>query len=116
MTDLSFTVPMVAPSVNHYVKHTRQGRHYVTAEALAFKKFVAIEARRRTVVAKLYQVDIKVFLGPKQKGDVDNFGKVCLDSLVDAGVITSDAKVMALSLSKDRDVTNPRTEFRVRAL
>lgn len=116
MTDLSFSVPMVAPSVNHYVRHNRNGRHYVTAEAKTFKQMVAIEARGRIVVAKLFQVDVKVFLGNDQRGDVDNFGKVCLDALVDAGVIFSDAKVMALSLSKDRDRTNPRTEFRVRAL
>jgi Holliday junction resolvase RusA-like endonuclease len=68
------------------------------------------------VAGKRYQVDVVIYLAAGQKGDVDNFGKVVLDSLKDAKVIKSDAWVQALSLKKERDAENPRTEFRVRTI
>lgn len=113
---ISFTVPLVPPSVNHYVKHTRKGRHYVTKEAVAFKEAVAIISRRRSIVAQQYQVFIGVYLGKGMRGDIDNYLKVALDSLVSAGVIDSDANVTALSISKSRDKENPRTEFTIEAI
>ncbi len=113
--EVTFTVPLVAPSVNHYVKHTRSGHHYVTNEAQAFKEAVALCERRQYVAAKEYEVEVKVFLGRKQKGDLDNFGKVCLDSLVAANVIHTDSAVTRLVMEKGRDAKNPRTEFMVRA-
>jgi Holliday junction resolvase RusA-like endonuclease len=43
--DVEICVSLVPPSVNRYVRHTRSGRHYVTAEALAFKEAVGLFAR-----------------------------------------------------------------------
>src|SRR5579885_1867509 len=54
----AITVPLVAPSCNHYVKHTRKGRHYVTSEATAFKEALRLYARRQTVRGKAYKVEI----------------------------------------------------------
>jgi len=110
-----FTVPLVAPSVNHYVKHTRNGRHYVTNEAKAFKDAVAICARRQYLAAAAYEVEIHVFLGARQRGDIDNFAKCVLDGLVQADVIGSDSAVTRLIMEKSRDAKNPRTEITVRA-
>jgi Holliday junction resolvase RusA-like endonuclease len=59
--------------------------------------------------AKAIEVDITVFLGMRGKGDVDNFPKVVLDGLVDAGVIRTDARVSDLHVHKRRDQINPRT-------
>ena len=113
---VSFTVPLVPPTVNHYVKHTRNGRHYVTAQAKAFKAAVGLLARERraSVDARWYEVEAHIFLGAGQKGDADNFGKVLLDSLQEAGVIRSDAAVTDLILRKRRDRNAPRTEICVR--
>lgn len=116
MTDLSFTVPLTPPSVNRYVRHTRSGRHYVSKEALAFKQAVAIFAKGRSVEAKLYQLDIHIFYGKGERGDLDNRAKCVLDGLQDAGVIKTDSAVAALNMGKHRDEHNPRTEIRVRAL
>lgn len=110
---VSFTVPLVPPSVNHYVKHTRSGRHYVTKEAKAFKEAVAIFARGKSAIAKRYEVEIAIFLAKRQRGDGDNFAKCVLDSLVSAGVIHSDAAVKKVSITKDRDWKNPRTEITI---
>jgi crossover junction endodeoxyribonuclease RusA len=111
---IAFTVPLVPPSVNHYVKHTRDGRHYVTNEAKSFKSAVRLFSRGRVVTAKKYEVEFTVYLGFKQRGDTDNFAKMVLDSLKDAGVIHSDAAVKRCIASVDRDRKNPRTEIKVK--
>lgn len=113
---MTFTVPLVPPSVNHYVKHTRTGRHYVTKEAKAFKEAIVLLAPRNSQPAKRYRVVLSVFLGAGARGDVDNFGKCPLDALVSAGVIHSDAAVESLTINKFRDKENPRTEITVEAL
>jgi crossover junction endodeoxyribonuclease RusA len=106
---LEFTVPLVPPTVNHYVKHTRTGRHYVTKEAKAFKAAVASLAGCRQVPCKWYSVKIHIYLGAKQKLDLDNCAKVVLDGLAEAGTIHSDAAITTLLLEKSRDRANPRT-------
>lgn len=112
--EISFTVPLVPPSVNHYWKHTRSGRHYVTSEGLRFKTALAVFARRRSIRAKRYVLEAVIYLGHGQRGDGDNFWKAIADGLVEAGVIHSDAAVSDWILRKRRDRTNPRTEIIVR--
>lgn len=113
---VTIIVPLVPPSVNHYVKHTRRGGHYVTDEAKAFKDTLALFARRGArVVATKYEVRFVVFLGKGKRGDPDNFCKVIGDALKDAGVIHSDHKVRWVA-DTGRDWTNPRTEIEVRWL
>lgn len=116
MEPLTFTVPLVPPSVNHYWKHTRAGRHYVTREGRAYKEAVAICARGRQVRAKRYALEAVIYLGYGQRGDGDNFWKAIADGLVEAGVIHSDAAVKRWVLEIDRDANDPRTEITVRAI
>ena len=111
--ELTIVVPLEPPSVNHYVKHTRTGRHYVTAEATAFMDAVAIFARGRRLKGDAYRVGFIVYQGKGSKGDVDNYGKVVMDGLAKAGVIHSDAAVNLLTIAKARDWKNPRTEITV---
>jgi crossover junction endodeoxyribonuclease RusA len=113
MKRVSFTVPLVPPSVNHYVKHTRSGRHYVTAEAKAFKEAVAIVSRNHGAITSTCEVAIVIYLGKGMRGDLDNFFKVTLDSLVSARIIRSDSDIEALSGVRRRDWKNPRTEITV---
>lgn len=115
MDGLAIIVPLVPPSVNHYVKHTRAGRHYVTAEGRAYKEAVALFARGQSLRAKRYELEAAIYLGHGQRGDGDNFWKVIADGLVEAGVIHSDAAVSDWILRKRRDRRNPRTEITVRA-
>lgn len=110
--NLQFSVPLLAPSVNHYVKHTRSGSHYRSGEADAFMQAVSLYSRGKILRFPWYSVVVNLTLGPKQKGDLDNFGKVCLDALVKAGVIHSDAKVTCLVLRKMRGKA-PQTEFSI---
>ncbi|MCL6481040.1 MAG: RusA family crossover junction endodeoxyribonuclease [Firmicutes bacterium] len=116
MDALTITVPLVPPSVNHYVRHTRTGRHYVTREGKAYKRAVALFARGKCVRAKRYELEAVIYLGYGQRGDGDNFWKVVADGLVEAGVIHSDAAVSDWILRKRRDRNNPRTEITVRGI
>jgi|HubBroStandDraft_2_1064218.scaffolds.fasta_scaffold00006_57 Holliday junction resolvase RusA-like endonuclease len=115
---ISFSVPAVPPSGNAYVRHTKMGRHYVTEEANRFKDLVfhIANSKKLTIRWKHYGVGISIFLGRKQKGDLDNFAKVMLDSLVYSAIIDSDAKVTELRMSKTRDIDNPRTVISVWAV
>jgi Holliday junction resolvase RusA-like endonuclease len=107
---VSFIVPLVPPSVNHYKVRFRNGNTVVTAEALAFKQAIALYARGGSVCAKTFVVRIKVVLPKKARGDVDNFPKLCMDGMADAGVFrdlkgkrVSDARVRRLVVDLDSD-------------
>lgn len=112
---LLLTVPLTPPSVNHYKMRTRKGVTFVSKEAKAFKHAVGVIAAGAGIHATAYRVLVTVYLGAKQKGDVDNFAKCALDGLVEAGVIHSDAAITSLTIEKYRDRLNPRTEFVVEA-
>jgi hypothetical protein len=126
---VTFTVPyLIPPTGNHYKKPCRYtGRDgyshmgfKLTAEAQAYKYAVAVFSRRRTVAPPdagkkktAYDVHMTVVLGPRQKGDEDNFHKVGLDALQYAGVIHSDSYAHCVCDVIRNDRTNPRTEYTV---
>lgn len=116
MTELSLTIPLTPPSVNRYVRHTRKGVHYVSKEAVAFKQAVAVIARGRKLEGQFYQLDVHIFYGKGERGDLDNRMKLISDGLEEAGVIHSDSAITALSMRKHRDPENPRTEIKLTVL
>lgn len=122
---IAFTVPLVPPGMNHYVKHTRRGKHYVTAEALAYKEAVGYILRGRSCAGRAFSVEMRIVLGKGQKGDVDGFPKMVLDGLAASGAFAdlkgrrlSDAHVrqMLVVLDCDERPTQGRTEIVVEAL
>lgn len=121
MSELCIIVPCLPPSVNHYKKPRGRGQRgfYVTPEAIAFKEAVRTFARGQVLSfdeKSRYELVVHIYLGYKQSGDGDNFFKVCSDSLVDAGIIRSDAAIDNWHLYKHRDWNEPRTEIMVRVL
>jgi len=105
---LTFTVPLVPPSLNHYKTRFRNGNTVVTKEARAFKAAVATYARGEYVRGKSFHVALRVVLPPKARGDVDNFPKLVLDGLADAGVfrdkkgkVITDAHVSSMLVVRD---------------
>lgn len=113
LPELFFSIPLIPPSVNHYKVPKASGRgFYVTAEAKAFKAAVA-SLTRGSVNAKWYEVTSTIYLGKAAKGDADNFNKVILDSLVEARIITTDARVKP-QVIPERDWSNPRTEIHIK--
>jgi Holliday junction resolvase RusA-like endonuclease len=111
MPEARLVIPLIPPSVNRYVRHTRRGTHYCTREATAFREAVVALARGIVVEARHYEVSITIYLGKGDRGDVDNFCKLVLDALAYAGVIRSDADVADLHVAKRRDRLRPRTEI-----
>lgn len=116
-------IPMEPMGVNHYVRHTRSGRHYKTPEAIAFEQIGAIACRGLSVSGKAYFVTIDVYQGFKKKGDIDGYAKQVLDLLATNGVLldhkgkrSTDAHVTKLLMTKQRDIKNPRTEVIVEAI
>jgi Holliday junction resolvase RusA-like endonuclease len=83
---ITFTVPLVPPSVNHYKVRFRNGNTVVTSEAIAFKHAIAFYVRGMAISAKKFSVRIEVVLPKGARGDVDNFPKLCLDGLAESGV------------------------------
>lgn len=114
---IRFSVPLTPPTGNLYVRHTRAGRHYRSRATDKFYEAVKIFARGAKIEAESYRVSVRIVLGPRQRGDVDNFLKCSLDSLVSAGVIHSDDAILSLTAEKvTNDRGNPRTEFEIGAL
>ena len=112
--EIKFSVRGIPPSVNHYVQHTRSGHHYKTREARAFEAAVALGGRDyRDLMIEATEVEIIVWLGPRQRGDVDDFLKTVLDGMVRARIIRSDATITRLIAEKHRGVT-PQTDIYVR--
>lgn len=101
LDSLSISVPCIPPSVNHYVKHSR-GRHFKSTGALIFESLIRASANGRNVFSRSskYEIHIIITLGKKEKGDIDNFPKLVLDSLVRADVIPSDNMVTKLVVEK----------------
>ncbi len=118
-------IPFTPPSVNHYKKpitlRTSTGPRLsfaLTAEAEAFRDAVAIFARGQTLIPATaaekreirYALTVTLFLGKGERGDGDNYWKCIADSLVNASVIHSDARVRKWHLEvEDDDRENPRT-------
>lgn len=114
---LRIVVPGTPPSVNHYKglnRHT--GRWFVRPQARKFAADLAAIAAGRQIRAQRYRVWVEIYLAKGQRLDVDNCGKVILDSLQKAGVIDSDAKVVEFKAEKWRDPQHPRTEIQVVAM
>ena len=124
---LQFTIPLIPPTVNMYTRHTRQGRHYKTKLALAWEQAFAIYAPRdEWVTAKQFKVTLDVYLGPKDKLDVDNAPKMCLDCIArhrllrnKSGRNVSDSYVKALAVfiwdSKKDRANGAHTDITVEA-
>ena len=114
MKELSLSIPMEPPSGNSYVRHTRDGRHYLTSKSKDWYKAVAIIAAGNQVSGKAHEITYTVYQGFGSKGDVDNYAKTILDGLTKAGVLKSDASVVSLHCHKLRDRERPRTEIYIK--
>jgi len=107
------SIDQIPPSLNHYVKHTRTGRHYMSGESQAFKDAIAYAVLDKHENGKRFAVTVTITLGKKEKGDIDNFPKLILDGLAACGMFrdmkgkrVSDARVRRLEIAVD-DRTRP---------
>lgn len=94
---VTFEIPLVPPSVNHYKQPGRRpGQWYLTKEAQAFVDAVCMigrtSVRSMPVAGKFYDVTVTVYVSQEKflRGDSDNMEKVLFDSLTKAGLIRDD--------------------------
>lgn len=101
---LTFSVPLLPPSVNHYKQPRRSGGWYRAAEAIGFIDAVCIFSGKTLVTGATYEVDLTFYLPPSKRSlssnDLDNFLKVSLDSLATAGVIRNDGAILDAHIHK----------------
>jgi Holliday junction resolvase RusA-like endonuclease len=117
---VSFIVPLIPPSVNHYKTRFRNGNTVVSKEAVAFKDAISLIARQRYVIGKKFAVDMLIVLGRGDKGDVDNFPKLVLDGLAQYGAFQhpngkalSDAHVCQMNVEVDRETRPDKGSTRI---
>lgn len=90
----------IPPSVNHYKvpiaslyydngrRKARISGFRRTREAKNFEDLIAIACRgSEPVYGREFEIEIEVTLGPKQRGDWDNFTKVVCDSIAKMGML-----------------------------
>ena len=101
MAELGFCVPLIPPSVNHYVKHTHTS-HYVTEEAKAVQRQLRFSLNKQ-VPHEYYAIEIYVNLAKGQKVELRESSKVILNRLVEGG---------ADSFRRGGDIAMPSQETR----
>lgn len=123
-TSITFSMPMLPPSVNHYVLHPAEGVHIKSKEAKAFERDFPLWSRGRYVTGENFSIAIKLIPGKRQKGDVDNRNKCLLDCIAKAGMLRnrkgeelSDAwvKRLLVEILEDRN-QGPKTIVTIEAL
>lgn len=83
-------IPMLPPSVNHYVKHVvvrGQQRHIKTPQTEAWERDFGLFVRGQYVMGKTFAVTLRFRMGEGDGFDVDNLNKCTLDCAAKAGVI-----------------------------
>jgi Holliday junction resolvase RusA-like endonuclease len=124
VNELTLVIQIEPPSANHYKKFRVIGKHaswYLTKEAKEWHAAVHDHSRcyygiDPMVSGDAHEITYTVYQGSGSRGDVDNYAKCILDSLVKAGVLKSDASVVSLHAHKVRDRSNPRTEIHIRSI
>jgi len=120
---VSFTIPLLPPSVNHYVTH-QGGKHFKSAEAKAWERDFPLFSKGQFVNGETFMVTIILTPGAKQKGDIDNYSKLVLDCIAKAGMLRNlkgqkltDAAIKSLHIELIEDRKNgPKTEITIERL
>lgn len=137
-TRAAFSIPLLPPSVNHYVTHTpyqdrETGQPKVfrqkSEEAKAWNRDFPLFSRQLYVVSQSGRFEMRIDYtpGPGESGDVDNYNKLPLDCCAKAGMLRdakgkqkSDAWVKHLDIwvhdSPEERATGPRTEIVIEAM
>jgi Holliday junction resolvase RusA-like endonuclease len=128
---LTFILPMLPPSVNHYIEHPAKGVHRKSATTVAwerdFNAMLPANIRGEYVTGNRFSVMLVFIPGPGDRGDVDNRNKLVLDCCAKAGMMRnqkgeqlSDAWIKHLIVEirdfpKDRQ-RGPETHITIQAI
>ena len=94
-------------------------RSYLSAKGKQRKSDYTIEAlsqkKNKTLTDEL-ELCVTLYFGDKRVRDWDNFHKLSMDSLTDAGIWEDDRQVIKCLVIKDYDKENPRIEIEINPL
>ena len=103
-------------STNHiYKSHCKFGfpSYYMSAEGKSLKESYQWQAKsqwKKKIVGKPLEVSICLYFKAQRKHDIDNYGKILLDSLT--GIVwEDDSQIWKMNVSKMVDKINPRIEI-----
>ena len=88
--ELEIALPF-PPSVNHYWRHTRQGKHYISDKGKRFRELALLACFAEVSFDGLVSVEVKVYLPDRRDRDLDNLWKVIMDSLTHAQILKDDS-------------------------
>ncbi|EER47574.1 endodeoxyribonuclease RusA [Actinobacillus minor NM305] len=102
------------PTVNHYWKHTRNGKHYITAKGKTFQQEVRWLTRNRPKFIGKVLLEVDIYPPDNRKRDIDNIFKALLDALTNAGVIIDDSFVYKLVAEKLPSIKGGKVIVRIK--
>lgn len=91
-------------------------RLVTTGSARKWKDSAKVQLMAQHMPAPAIEIPCEVCIDlylPTLAGDADNYVKLTLDALQDARVIANDRQVQRLTVSKQKDKENPRTEITI---
>ncbi len=122
-------IPLMPPSVNHYVVHPAAGVHRKSAAAKAFESAFGLFVRGEFCLSASgrFSATLEFWPGPRGKGDVDNYNKLPLDCAATAGMLRdakgkekSDAWIKRLAVeiydSDEQRLLGPKMRLTIEAL
>lgn len=78
------------PSVNHYWRHTRAGKHYISDKGRKFRADVLAICQQFDPFVGAVKMQIEVHYPDNRARDPDNLQKALFDGLTAAGLIEDD--------------------------
>lgn len=108
-------------STNHIYKTAARGGFctvYMTKEGKKTKNSYTIEAKKywkKKPTDKPLSIQVCLYFGDKRRHDIDNYGKLLLDSLT--GIVwIDDEQIQEMYVAKKYDKKNPRIEINITEL
>lgn len=112
MRTLMATLPL-PPSANRYWRTTRNGRTYVSEDAIAYKRQIGLLLGHTRMTTGPVSVTMR-FYRARKSGDLDNKIKVLLDSM-NGVVYADDGQIVEIHAFRDDDKSDPRVEIEIRS-
>lgn len=78
------------PSVNHYWRHTKSGKHYISEKGRAFRAEVLKICKQFDAFKGKVKMQIEVYYPDNRPRDPDNLQKALFDALTASGLIKDD--------------------------
>ena len=110
--------PLSTQSIYKYACRGNFPGFYMTRHGKDLKEQYQIEARnqyRGEIISGDCEMKMDLFFKDKRKHDIDNFGKICIDSLQKI-VYNDDSQIQKLTTEKYIDKLNPRIEIFIQEL